>query len=314
MSEEFEEFEHWFYRDLEKYFSADLACCDDCYESYLAKWPVVNHCKDSEFQKISMEIEYFYKNSRLTERYSYEQFKKLIRKIACPNCGSNLTNTIWPYNLPINISPEQERAIEEIGLIAMETPFMVLKHQYAKKVFNQILKIGKKQKANNLVSPFYRARMVTQEVFIEKDFFNPPKGIASEGRYNHIGFSVLYLGDHPDTSYSEMRKPSQGVYMADIHIKTPLKILDLHEKLQIDNNILQPLLWSSLMSSNSEGEGLFKPHYSFTRFVADCAKYAGFDGIFYPSVRNGDAKNLVLLKPESIKDSITVSNIRLFNG
>jgi hypothetical protein len=49
------------------------------------------------------------------------------------------------------------------------------------------------------------------------------------------------------------------------------------------------------MSSPNEGEGWFKPHYIFTRFIADCAINAEFDGIRYPSVRLGERSNLVLL-------------------
>ncbi len=36
---DFDGFEEWFYHDIEKAFSADIACCDRCYADFLAMWP-----------------------------------------------------------------------------------------------------------------------------------------------------------------------------------------------------------------------------------------------------------------------------------
>lgn len=310
---EFAIFEALFYRDLEKYCDiVSIACCDKCVESYIDYWPIALDRGDSYFQRNSMDIGYFYENSRLSDIYSLEVFKHLLKKIECPNCESPLETSFYSDNLPFNASYEQVKSINEIGKIAKETPFMVLGHDYAKKVLEQILSIADNTTVKKLDQKFYRARNYSNLLPSVNDFHHPPKNKVGEGRYNHSGMPVLYLGDSPETTYYEMREPIEGVYLADMSISANLKILDLNEKLDIDGNILQPLLWSSLMSSRAEGEGLFKPHYCFTRFVADCAKRAGFDGIFYPSVRNGDARNLVLLKPESVINQIQVSNIRLY--
>ena len=37
-----------FYHELESWFTADIACCDDCYDDFLSKWPAV-YSRDSDF-------------------------------------------------------------------------------------------------------------------------------------------------------------------------------------------------------------------------------------------------------------------------
>lgn len=32
-------FDELFYRDLESWFSSDIACCDNCYDDFLENWP-----------------------------------------------------------------------------------------------------------------------------------------------------------------------------------------------------------------------------------------------------------------------------------
>lgn len=44
--------------------------------------------------------------------------------------------------------------------------------------------------------------------------------------------------------------------------------------------------------------------YAFTRFVADCARHAGFGAIRYGSVQDGEGVNVVVLEPPSDFSSI----------
>ncbi|MFE3575880.1 RES family NAD+ phosphorylase [Lysinibacillus sp. NPDC059133] len=51
----------------------------------------------------------------------------------------------------------------------------------------------------------------------------------------------------------------------------------------------------------AEGEGWYKPHYVFTRFVVDAALSVGFDAIRYPSVRAHTGNNIVVLNYEKLE-------------
>ena len=43
-------FEEYFEHAIESGFSADIACCDACYDEFLSLWPHVYSANDSEFQ------------------------------------------------------------------------------------------------------------------------------------------------------------------------------------------------------------------------------------------------------------------------
>jgi len=87
--------------------------------------------------------------------------------------------------------------------------------------------------------------------------------------------------------------------------------LDLLEFGDDSDGILNAAAWSSLMSSPAEGEGWYKPHYVFTRFIADCAISAGFDAIKYPSVRYGQKCNIVLLNGVEAWKNINIIRIKV---
>ena len=301
-----------FLKDLESWFSADIACCDSCYDEFLEEWPHVYEGNDCEFQKSGIDLDTFYSGSRLQDYVSLADFRSFIKETECPNCGAILKHNIWPYHLPVDISHEQKNMMEEVGKIAENTPFLVLKHDFANKVLESICEIFMTTLFLPTGQIFVRGREFSKLKYSNSDFFEPPRSVTKNGRYNHAGGPVLYLADSSLTCFKEIRSPHKGVFVADIQINQKMKILDLNEQLDMDENILTPLIWSSLLSSKSEGDGFFKPHYNFSRFVADCAKYAGFDGIKYPSVRATKGSNVVLLNPEIMKDSIIVSNIRSY--
>ncbi|MQW72042.1 RES domain-containing protein [Sinorhizobium medicae] len=55
---------------------------------------------------------------------------------------------------------------------------------------------------------------------------------------------------------------------------------------------------SVLVAAPRIDRGWLRPEYVFSRFVADCAKSAGFEAIRYASTKSGDGENYVLLSPE----------------
>ncbi len=91
----------------------------------------------------------------------------------------------------------------------------------------------------------------------------------------------------------------QPIVVAEIYLKKPIKILDLIDPFEAHaehGDVLGGISYSALVSSFQEDDGWHKPKYVFSRFLADCARDAGFDAIKYPSTRLMENNfNLVLV-------------------
>lgn len=294
-------FEEYFYRDIEGWFSSDIACCDECYDDFLKYWPHAYSADKAAFQRSSIDLSCFYSGSLLSEVYTEEEFFKFLKLVPCPRCGAELRDNIWPYTLPFDVIPEFEKKLNEITEISESTPFLLLKHEFAKEVYETLNNLAKIIKQEALAASLYRARVsdsLNSRDISEFDF--PPNKVVSEGRYNHAGMPVLYLGSSPETCFQEMRKIP--CHVAEIRIKQSIKVLDLFNSYKIHkecSDLLNTLVYSALMSAKQNNTGWHKPKYIFSRFIADCAKSAGFDAIKYPSTRVSDESfNLVILNNE----------------
>lgn len=301
-----------FSEEFDSIFSADIICCENCVNEFIKYWPGV-YINDIDFQRYSVRISSLYSMMRFSDLISEEEFNKFSSELVCPRCNHELNGLIYPYNMPFDVPHRFEQLIEEIAKIAYETPFLLLSHVFALEVYQEISKIYLITEPKFSSDTVYRARIINDEtVYTAMDFLAPPKEKVGEGRYNHAGKQVLYLSEEPETCFHELRSPKKGVMIAKIKTKEPIKILDLTMQ-SIESNIINLIRWSSLMSSPSEGEGWHKPHYVFTRFVADCAKAAGFHAIRYPSVRFEEGMNLAIINYEEYIRNIEVDEIFIFN-
>jgi hypothetical protein len=284
-----------FYKELDSWFSADIACCDECYDEFVSKWPAV-YSRDMNFQENGIDIKCFYNGSRIHDYFKEEEYLQLIKNIRCPNCGCPICHNFWPYSFKFDLPENFEYEMEEIDRLSKKTPFLLLSNSFAKMCLEAIKTLSERTESITVDKEYYRARKLEKDkLYSEMDFKYPPKDKISEGRYNHAGFPVIYLADSPTTCFYELRRPDEGIAIAEINIERAIKILDLIQIEDDCNNILIATAWSSLMSSPMEGDGWYKPQYTFTRFIADCAISAGFDAIKYPSVRLGDKHNIVIL-------------------
>ncbi|WP_413377685.1 RES family NAD+ phosphorylase [Paenibacillus taichungensis] len=302
-----------FFDELESLFSADIMCCQTCIDRFIIQWPGVYN-RDQDFQRNVISLKSFYFSSRVSDYYSENEFNKYSRKLKCPNCGNYLNGYIWPYNMNFEVPEGFQNNLFEIAEIASETPFLLLKHPFAQQVYSEINNISNTILPVYLSKNLFRARVFEQEKnYSDNDFLAPPKRLIKEGRYNHTGYQVLYLAEDPDTCFYEMRLPDEGIMIATVIIEKPIKILDLMKDSTIENNIVDVIKSSSLLSSPEEGEGWHKPHYIFTRFIADIAKATGFDAIRYPSVRFNEGYNIVIINFEKLKESIKIIDMYSFN-
>jgi RES domain-containing protein len=152
-----------------------------------------------------------------------------------------------------------------------------------------------------VVRPLYRARrakdLPTPWIM---DFAPPPREKVSEGRYNHGGHSMLYLAELEATALAEIASPDEACHVAAIDFDIELKLLDLNLSDEVEGEakeVIQCLARSALCAAPRSGQGWDRKEYVFTRFVADCARHAGFDAIRYGSTRDKAGINLVLLDP-----------------
>ena len=294
-------FEDVFLQELDSWFSADIACCDRCYEKFLKMWPTAYSADSEEFQRNQIQLDSFYDGSRINAFYSREQFERLLQDLDCPRCGEKLGYTLYPYELPFDVPEEFEKNVAAIGAIANETPFLLLKNEFAQNVLATLEGLSQSTRATKMPLGLFRARGLEglKEISVEQfDFANPM--FVGEGRYNHAGQPVLYLGDSKETCFHELR----GIHcaIAEIALDGDLKVLDLatpYDSHEDQSDLLNSLAFSALLSTPQEATGYQKPAYVFSRFVADCARSSGFDAIRYPSTRaSAQAYNLVILNAE----------------
>ena len=291
-------FEELFDHDIESWFSSDIACCDECIDDFLAHWPHAYSADKAAFQCNSIGLSTFYSGSRLSQVYTEEEFYKFLPLMSCPRCGNELKHNIWPYELPFDVVEDFEDKLNEIAGIATKTPFMLMEHYFAKEVYDAIKELAPEVKPRKLNFSLFRARTISSLQSNDiKEFDFPPNEFVSEGRYNHAGMPALYLASDMETCFHEMRE--SDCIIAEIAMQKELKILDLinpFDSHQKHCDLLNTLTYSALMSARQSDTGWYKPKYIFTRFIADCAKYVGFDAIKYPSTRNAeDNFNIVVL-------------------
>ena len=109
----------------------------------------------------------------------------------------------------------------------------------------------------------------------------------------------MYLASDLQTCFEEMRRTACVV--AELNFDTSLKILDLVTPWESHAEFadeLSALTYSALMSAKQSDTGWHKPAYVFSRFIADCVRDSGIQGIKYPSTRiTRDNYNLVIVDP-----------------
>jgi len=299
VEEQADVFEELFFHELESWFTADIACCDNCYDEFVAQWPYAYSADEAKLQCQSIGLDCFYSGSRLSESYTEEEFKNLLPSIKCPNCGESLTHNIWPYNLPFTPPDDYDDILSELARRASETPFLLLDYPFCAQVRAAIADVFTQCVPTASNDFLFRGRSLKAGTSPSiGDFDFPPAEFLKEGRYNHAGDPVLYLASSKEVCKEEMRRAA-NLHIAKFRFPVPLKILDLmnpHEDAGEHADILSFIVFSALLSAKSQDKGFSRPEYVFSRFIKDCAKSLGFDAIRYPSTRVGTARfNLVVI-------------------
>jgi len=292
--------------DIEKWFSSSIACCDVCIDEYRAKWPLA-YTSDSGLQYQSLDPGAFYDGSKHTpEAVTESEFNRLLPYIECPNCGGPLGPNLFAFELPFHFE-EFEHDLKRLADLASIAPFLVLTDEFAQRIKHEIFRLCSLTQPELLAGEFFRGRGVDARSASLAQFGAPPASKTREGRYNHAGRPALYLADSLLACWEECRRPT-GYSVATFVFTTPLRILNLSEPEDL-KGVLAPVMYSNLAAAPSDGDGWDRPEYVLTRFVSDCARVAGEDGIKYLSTRTGGGANLVLLKGHEAMSHVRVLKI-----
>ncbi len=292
-------FQDYFDREIEAGFTSSIACCGECFEDFKADWPGTV-ARDIKLQAGSIDITTFIEGSRIPDVFSAKEINLLSKYLYCPRCGAILSGVFHVYEHPFTI-PENYR-LADISRIASKFPFLLLSNPFAKDVFDAICRLRVSTVSQLLPKVLYRARMLPTDCTPDISAFGPPPSSkVSEGRFNHAGHSMLYLADSSTTAAAEIRAGLSKIHVASLEIATPATILDLCISDEIDSgdqDTMQTLARSTLCAAPRVSEGWDRPEYVFSRFVADCARYAGFTVIRYGSVQDPSGTNFVILDPD----------------
>lgn len=106
--------------------------------------------------------------------------------------------------------------------------------------------------------------------------WNPPVGVASHGRYNSIGISVLYCTDSIEAIPNEIHpQHDDEIDIATFQIKSSYKLLDVSKLFNGFEGFLSV--------QNAESKTL-KSAYLLTNYIRDCCADIGYNGIRYKGV------------------------------
>lgn len=153
-----EAFEDVFLDELDSWFSADIACCDRCYEKFLEMWPAANSADSAEFQSNQIQLNSFYEGTRINSFYTREQFERLLQNLDCPRCGEKLGYTLYPYEPPFDVPEGFEDNIAAISTIASQTPFLLLKNEFAQEILATLDALSELAGLTEMPSSLFRAR------------------------------------------------------------------------------------------------------------------------------------------------------------
>lgn len=181
----------------------------------------------------------------------------------------------------------------------------MLDHHFARRVLEQIKGMVSSASRRSVSEPLYRARLAADVDRLGQDaaelatYAPPPAAYVGEGRFNHAGSPMLYAASTPVVAAAELGRPGDLAYVAELRIASELLVLDLVdlEEGTTGFELMKALASSALLLAPNTGEGWLKRQYVFSRFLADCARSAGFNAIRYGSTKHVSGSNIVVLEP-----------------
>jgi hypothetical protein len=228
--------------------------------------------------------------------------------VSCPCCGNSFE--LWEdvgrksegelhyESLMAEWYENHEHRLDAFYEFLTTYPYLGTAHDFGKEIRKVISEFPSTTVSNDL---FYRARRIESGREYSLEDFVPPdpaKCFVGEGRYNHAGQVVMYLSaDKIGAAVECIRDGENRAWIHGFRISQIEKILDLTaDEDWADENIQLlafGLIHSGAVRRFADRSNSWKPEYFVPRFIADCAREKGFNGILFKSVRHWNS-NLVL--------------------
>lgn len=230
--------------------------------------------------------------------------EELAANLQCQSCGRELCRND-DIGLKTKSELEADRRwndwhqnydwkIDEFGDFLETYPYLGLNHEIGEKLHSTISNFPKTDIKEEI---WWRARKPMDGKRLSIEDMYPPRFPEAEGRFNHYGQSVFYLASTAEAAMIEiLHKDECLAWVQQFCIKEVSNLLDLSNHIPAEEDV--PILALGLinvkLSSMVPGkESPWKPEYFIPRFIADCAKHQGFNGIIFNSPKHYE-RNLVL--------------------
>lgn len=244
-----------------------------------------------------------------------EQWESIADNLRCTNCGNDNFN-VWSdvgvkskFDIALDKYMDQTikkygPAMQQFDNLLQKTPLLAYSNQFGRKIYNDLKKLN--FPVSSVDGTFFRVReSKSSEIMSIEKMMNPPTGISQEGRYNHSGQSHLYLSSDSETAIEEVIGIDKNglVWVLELNIDEIDNILDLSYDWTRITPDTSPIFFilcdQNFINRSDRNKALWRPDYFITRYIADCAKHLGYNGIKYNSAKKSYVQNLVLFYPEN---------------
>jgi hypothetical protein len=263
---------------------------------------------------------------------SEKSWEKIIQHLFCPYCGNDTfghgdsigVKSRYELKQEVHVLKAKKKygeAIEKLEEKLRAHPLLALQDPMAKRILKEIKNHA--LPTTEVVGEFYRARKAEDaKVYGLEEMKAPSLGISNEGRFNHAGQSHWYLAQKKETAIEEIQQDSSSqnlIWIQKFLIQESIvNILDLSAEFdnlgEISSTILVALHYSNSLKKREHNIKNWRPDYYLTRFIMDCAKQEGYNGIKYNSARSYGHANIVLFNTDKIvtvgKPWVVISEIR----
>lgn len=238
----------------------------------------------------------------------------IAQHIVCPYCGCDQFDEHtdvgredkWNIMVQEYLTKADRKYGRQVALLQdhlQKYPLLSLTAPLAKTIYREITR-GKAPTCSEHGLWFKSRPKKNKKIYRLVDMQAAPVGCSSDGRYNHAGQSVLYLANHEETAMCETIDDLTllndiWIQKYEINISNILDLTHDWDNLGPSTSaVIVALLSGIALSQKVEARNCtWKPEYFITRFISDCARAAGFNGIRYNSTR-GVGTNLVIFTPD----------------
>ena len=227
---------------------------------------------------------------------------QIASRLVCPHCNNNSFEKFSDYGEKSDYEKEMDRhwqqwheqyfdEVKDFANHLEQFPYLGLLHPIGRKIHESISSFPLTSIINQT---WYRARKpIGAKVLQKKDLLPPePQEAKAEGRFSHFGQSVLYLASDDQAALAETldREKGEGIaWVQKYLIHDAGKIIDLRSNSAYADDPSLPIIALGLIHDHlprftqPNPDSAWKPEYFVPRFIADCAKQQGFDGIAFQS-------------------------------